>query len=131
MSPLPRMIQGLIIFSTVLGVLFLWQAYPLLPSDAFVFVASGWVLFVADSILTFFRPLASYYLGVVLGVIALGATLSQPAHFALVGSGAPLASATIIAGSAAEALLVVTGAYYLITHRKENPWKWPRAGAQV
>lgn len=121
MSTLPRIIQGLILFSTVLGVVFLWQAYPLLPADAFGFVAVGWVLFVADSFLTFLRPMASYYLGVALGVLALGATLSQPAHFALVGSGALLASATIVLGSAAEALLVVIGAYYLMSTRKKAP----------
>ena len=127
MTSLPRVIQGLILFSTVLGVVFLWQAYPLLPSDAFDFVAFGWVLFVVDSFLTFFRPKVSYYLGVILGVLALGATLSQPAHFALVGSGALLASATIILGSGAEALLVVIGAYYVIKQRKRDPWEWPAA----
>lgn len=127
MSSLPRVIQGLIIFSTVLGVVFLWQAYPLLPPDAFDFVAFGWVLFVADSLLTFFRPVASYYLGIVLAIVALAATLSQPAHFALVGSGALLASATIISGSVAEVLLVVVGAYYVIAQRSKDPWEWPGA----
>ncbi|MDG7007921.1 MAG: hypothetical protein JRN06_06725 [Nitrososphaerota archaeon] len=131
MSSLPRVIQGLIIFSAVLGVVFLWQAYPLLPSDAFGFVAFGWVLFVIDSCLTFIRPMASYYLGIVLAVMALGATLSQPAHFALVGSGGLLASATIILGSAAEALLVVVGAYYVITRGKKDPWEWPGAESQA
>lgn len=131
MSSLPRVIQGLIIFSTVLGVVFLWQAYPLLPSDAFGFVAFGWVLFVFDSCLTFFRPMVSYYLGIVLAVVALGATLSQPAHFALVGSGALLASATIILGSTAEVLLVVVGACYVIAQRKKDPWGWPGAKSQA
>jgi hypothetical protein len=130
LSSLPRVVQGLILFSTVLGVVFLWQAYPLLPSDAFGFVAFGWVLFVVDSCLTFIRPMASYYLGIVLGVIALGATLSQPAHFALVGSGAILASATIILGAAAEVLLVIIGAYYVITIRKKDAWEWPGAKSQ-
>ncbi len=130
MSSLPRTIQGLIIFSTVLGAVFLWQAYPLLPSDAFGFVVSGWVLFIIDSFLTFFRPLVSYYLGVVLGIVALIATLSQPAHFALVGSGNLLASATIILGSTAEALLAIVGAYFLITSRKKDPWDWPGAKSQ-
>ena len=131
MVSLPRVIQGLIIFSAALGVIFLWQAYPLLPSDAFDFVAFGWVLFVFDSFLTFFRPLASYYLGIVLAVIALGATLSQPAHFALVGSGALLASATLILGSAAEVLLAVIATYYVMTRRGKDPWKWPGAESQV
>ena len=130
LSAFPRVIQGLIIFSTVLGVVFLWQALPLLPPDAFGFVAFGWVLFVVDSCLTFFRPMFSYYLGIVLAVMALGATLSQPAHFALVGSGALLASATIILGSLAEVLLVVIGAYYVIAQRMKDPWGLPGAESQ-
>jgi hypothetical protein len=130
LASLPRVIQGLILFSTILGVVFLWQAYPLLPSDAFGFVAFGWVLFVVDSCLTFIRPMISYYLGIVLGVIALGATLSQPAHFALVGSGALLASATIVLGATAEVLLVIFGSYYVIANRKKDTWEWPGAKSQ-
>lgn len=127
MSPLQRLIQGLIIFSTLLGVLFLWQAYPLLPSDAFDFVAFGWVLFLVDSILTFVRPVISYYLGLVLAILALGETISQPAHFALVSGGNLLASVTIILGSIAEALLIIFVSYYIITSRKKDPWAWPGA----
>ena len=121
----------MILFSTLLGVVFLWQAYPLLPPDAFGFVAFGWVLFVVDSCLTFLRPMVSFYLGIVLAVVALGATLSEPAHFALVGSGALLASATIILGSTAEVLLVIIGAYYLIANRKKDPWEWPGVKSQA
>jgi hypothetical protein len=119
--------QALILFSTLLGVVFLWQAYPLLPSDAFYFVTFGWVLFVIDSALTFLRPVVSYYLGLVLAVLALSETLSQPAHFAIVSSGNLLASATIILGSMAEVLLVVFVAYYLMTERRKDPWEWPGA----
>jgi hypothetical protein len=125
MSSLTRAIQGLILFSTVLGLIFLWQAYPLLPTDAFDFVSLGWVLFAVDSALTFARPNISYYLGLVLAVLALASTLSQPAHFALVASGNLLASATIILGSIAEILLIVLAAYYIVTERRKNPWAWP------
>ena len=122
-----RLIQGLILFSTLLGVVFLWQARPVLPTDIFAFVAFGWALFVVDSVLTFTRPMASYYLGVVLGFLALYGTLSQPEHFALVASGNLLASVTIILGSAAEVLLIVSVAYYLASERRKNPWGWPRS----
>jgi len=121
------MIQGLIIFSTLLGVAFLWQVYPLLPSNAFDFVAFGWVLFLIDSILTFIRPLISYYLGLVLAVLALVETLSQPAHFALVTGGDLLASATIIVGSVAGVLLIVLASYYIVSERRKDPWAWPGA----
>jgi hypothetical protein len=127
LSSLPRVIQGLILFSTLLGIVFLWQAYSALPADAFAFVAFGWVLFVVDSVLTFVRPLPSYYLGIVLALVALAATLSQPAHFALVSLSDLLAAATIVLGSAAEILLIVVGAYYVISIRKKDPWEWPGA----
>jgi hypothetical protein len=125
MAFLPRAIQGLILFSTLLGVVFLWQAYPLLRSDAFYFVTFGWALFFLDSALTFYRPVASYYLGFVLAVLALGETLSQPAHFAIVSSGNLLASATIVLGSFAEVLLIILVLYYIVAARKKDPWGWP------
>jgi hypothetical protein len=126
-----RAIQGLILFSTALGVFFLWQAYPLLPAFAFEIVAFGWVLFLADSILTFVRPTASYYLGLVLALIALGETLSQQAHYALVESGNVTATATLVAGSAAQGMLIPLVIYYLVSRRKKDPWAWPGASSQA
>jgi len=131
MSALARMIQGLILFSTLLGVVFLWQVYPLLPTIAFDFVAVGWVLFIVDSALTFLRPKASYYLGLVLAVLALGETLSQPEHYALVGSGNLLAAVTIVLGSLALVLLIVAVGYYLVSERRRDPWAWPGAESQA
>jgi hypothetical protein len=122
-----RIIQGLIIFSVLLGVAFLWQAYPLLPSDVFWILAFGWFLFVVDSALTFVRPLASYVLGLVLALIALSQTLAQPEHYALVESGNLPATLTLVLGSAAQALIIVFVGYYLIAHRKKDPWAWPSA----
>lgn len=125
MSAVPRIIQGLILFSTILGVFFLYQAYPLLPPAIFGFVAFGWVLFVIDSILTFVRPRISYYLGVVLAILALLATISQPQHFAIVMSGNLAAAATIVLGSSAEVLLIIFGAYFIISERRKDQWAWP------
>lgn len=128
MGALQDAIRGLILFSTLLGVVFLWQAYPLLPSDVFGFVTFGWALFVVDSALTFVRPRMSYYLGLVLGALALSLTLSQPAHFALIASGNLLATFTIVAGSTAEALLIILVGYYAVSERRKNPWAWPGDG---
>jgi hypothetical protein len=127
MVSVPRIIQGLIIFSVLLGVAFLWQAYPLLPSDVFWILAFGWFLFVVDSVLTFVRPFASYVLGLLLAVIALSQTLSQPAHFALVEGGDLPATLTLVLGSAAQALIIAFVGYYLIARRKKDPWAWPSA----
>ena len=131
MSALPKAIQGLILFSTLLGVIFLWQAYPLLPAIAFDIVAFGWLLFVVDSVLTFLRPKASYYLGLVLAIAALGETLSQPEHYALVASGNLTATATLVLGSVSQAVLIILVIYYVVSERKEDPWSWPGAKSQT
>jgi hypothetical protein len=124
-------IQGLILFSTVLGVFFLWQVYPLLPAVAFYLVAVGWGLFLADSILTFVRPTAAYYLGLTLGVLALGETLSQQAHYALITSGNLAATATLVLGSTAQAMLISLVVYYVVARRRKDPWAWPGANSQA
>ena len=120
-----KLIQGLILFSTLLGAVFLWQAYPLLPADVFYGIASGWVLFVVDSALTFVRPKASYYLGLVLGAAALAESLGQPEHYTFFQSGDVSAAAIFVLGSAAQALLIIFVVYYLISGRRKDPWAWP------
>lgn len=125
MATTRNVIQWLILFSTLLGLVFLWQAYAVLPADVFGIIAFGWVLFAVDSVLTFVRPVVSYYLGLVLAALALSLTLSQPAHFALVTSGNTLAAATIISGSVAEVLLIVAVGSYLVKERRRDPWGWP------
>ena len=128
MTSLPRAIQGLILFSTVLGVFFLWQAYPLIfPVVPYIFYALlfGWVLFVLDSVLTFYRQKVSFYLGIVLAAIALTETLTQPEHYSLVQGGDIPATVIIALGSISQGLLIVLAGYHLVTSRKEDPWAWP------
>jgi len=122
-----RVIQGLIIFSAILGVFFLWQAQPLLPSDVFDVLAFGWLLFVADSILTFVRPRISYYLGLVLAIVALSETLTQPEHYALVENGNVPATIILVLGSATQALLIGSVIWYIVSERRKDPWAWPGA----
>jgi hypothetical protein len=123
----PRAIQGLIIFSAALGVAFLWLVYGLVPASVFDFVAFGWALFVVDGVLTFVRPLASYYLGFVLSLVALAATLTEPAHYSLVQSGNFSATVVIISGSVAEVLLIALVPYHLLSERRKGKWAWPGA----
>jgi hypothetical protein len=129
MSLVPRAIQGLILFSTLLGVAFLWQAQPLLPAEVFYILTFGWALFVVDSILTFIRPRASYILGLVLAAIAFTETVSQPEHYALVENGNLPATLTLISGSVAQALLIGFVVYYLFAERGKDPWAWPEGEA--
>lgn len=131
MKGVTRAIQALILFSTVLGVLFLWEVYPLLPAFAFDYIALGWVLFLADSILTFVRPRASYSLGLVLAILALGETVTQQEHYSLLASGNLAATSTLVLGSTAQVLLIVFVVYYLLHRRKEDPWAWPGAKSQA
>jgi hypothetical protein len=116
-ATLARLIQGLILFSTILGVFFLWEVYPLLPSFVFDAIAFGWVLWVIDSALTFVRPKLSYYLGLLLAFLTLAATLSQPEHYSLVGSGNLEAAATLIAGSSAQIAIILAVSYLLFARK--------------
>jgi hypothetical protein len=116
-----RLIQGLILFSTVLGVLFLLQVYTLLPSFVFDAIALGWVLWVVDSALTFVRPSLSRYLALLLAFLTLAATLSQPEHYSLVGSGNLEAAATLIAGSSAQVAIIVAVSYRLFKRKGAGP----------
>lgn len=116
-----KLIQGLILFSTLLGVFFLWEVYPLVPSFVFDFLATGWVAFVIDSALTFVKPRVSYYLGLVLALLTLAATLSQPEHYSLVSSGNLEATITLILGSSAQIAIVLAVVYYALGERKGTP----------
>ena len=127
MVSLARAIQGLIVFSTVLGVFFLWQAYPLLPGDVFDILAFGWLLFLVDSLLTLARPTASYYLGLVLAVVALSETLTQPEHYALVENGNVPAPVILVVGAIAQALLIGSVVWFVVSKRRKDPWSWPGA----
>jgi len=125
----PKVIQGLIIFSAVLGVFFLWQARPLLPpgSDVFEILTLGELFFVGDSILTFVRPKISYYLGLVLAIVALSETLTQPEHYALVENGNVPATIILVLGSVAQAMLIGSVLWYIMSERRKDPWAWPGA----
>jgi len=113
-SPSGKAIQATVLFSTVLGVAFLWQVYGLVPPFVFDFVAAGWVLFVADSALTFLRPAASYVLAFVLALLALASSLPQSAHYAFIQEGAIAPAATFIVGTAAQILLVILVPYHFL-----------------
>jgi hypothetical protein len=109
-----RIIQGLVLFSTALGVLFLVQVYGVLPAEVFDFVGIGWVLFVIDSILTFTNPTVSYYMAFVLAILTLISSLPESTHYAFIENGVLLPSATFILGSLAQFALVVLVPYHFI-----------------
>jgi hypothetical protein len=115
-----KVIQGLIIFSVVLGILFLAQVYTLVPSFVFEFVTVGWVLFVVDMVLSFVRPRISYLLAFVLAVLALAASLPQAAHYAFIQYGDLLPAATFILGSVAQVFLLVLVPYHFLKSRRSN-----------
>ena len=121
MSSLPRAIQSAIIFAALFGVLFLYEVRSVLPADVFYSVALGEALFAVDGALTFIRPRASYYLGLVLAVVAFAATVSQPAHYQLVASGDLAATATLFIGLAVELLIIALVGWYVVSRGRSRP----------
>ena len=128
---LSRMIQGLILFATLLGLVFLIVVSPLLPAFAFYAVIAGWFLFVVDSVLTFFRQRVSFYLGFFLSVAVLGTTLGEPAHFSIAASGNLSQVSILVLGVASQILLVALIPYHFIRERRGTNWAWPGAGSQA
>lgn len=120
MASLGRVIQVIVIFSVVLGVVFLVQANGLVPGYVFDYVTAGWILFVVDCGLTFFRPRVSYALAFVLAVLALASSLPQPAHYSFITSGDVLPAATFILGSAAQFLLVFLVPSFFLMERRHT-----------
>lgn len=113
-----KAIQASVFLSVILGVLFLAQAYSLVPSFVFEFVAVGWVLFVVDAVLTFLSPKPAYALALALAVLALASSLPQSSHWAFIANGDVLPAFTFLAGSAVQVALVVLVLYYFIPRRK-------------
>ncbi len=106
-------LRSSLVFSSLLGPFFLWQVNGLLPQDVFYFLALGWLLIVADTLLSFVRPKASCYGGLALALLGLGASLPQSAHYAFIEEGALLPSFTFIAGSGALVLILVLAPLHL------------------
>jgi hypothetical protein len=115
-----RLIQALVLFSTLLGVLFLVQVYGVLPAAVFDFVALGWVLFVVDSILTFTNPSVSYAMAFALALLALVSSLPQTVHYAFIENGVILPAVTFILGTTAQVLLLVLVPYHFIRRRRSK-----------
>lgn len=112
-----RLIQVDVVFSAVLGVIFLVQVYGVLPSQFFDFVFVGWVLFVLDSVLTFTNPRVSYAMAFALALLALVSSLPQSAHYAFIENGVLLPAATFVLGTLAQVLLLILVPYYFLRER--------------
>jgi hypothetical protein len=113
-----KAIQAMVLFSTILGVLFLVQANGVLPAFVFDFVAIGWCLFAVDSVLTFSAPRPAYALAFVLSILALGSSVPQSAHWAFISNGDLLPAATFVAGVVAQFSLIVLVPYHFIAEKR-------------
>jgi hypothetical protein len=113
-----KAIQAMVLFSTLLGMLFLVQANGLLPALVFDFVATGWILFVVDSVLTFAAPRPAYALAFVLAILALASSLPQSAHWAFIINGDLLPAATFVLGVVAQFSLLVLVPFHFMTERR-------------
>lgn len=114
MMKVGKLIQGLILFSTVFGAFFLWEVSDQVRSFVFEILVAGWALFLIDSIITFVRPRISYYFGLVLALLTLSETLTQPQHYALVASGNLEATITLIIGSVTQVGIILAVTYYAV-----------------
>jgi hypothetical protein len=117
MPTLAAALRGLILFSTLLGVLFLFLAFGSIPAPVFDLIGVGWVFFVAASVMLFVRPRTAFAMAFVLAILALSVSLPEPAHYAFFTAGEFLQGTVFLLGSSAQALLIVLVPYYFYKHR--------------
>ncbi len=115
-----RLIQALIIACSLLGAALLVEIHMLVPTFVFDFISAGWVCFVLDSILTFVRPRASYYFGLLLSGLGLAASLPQGTHWSFIEDGMVVPSAIFISGSLMQGAIIVLVVYYHLVRQRST-----------
>ena len=115
-----RVIQALIIASTLLGIALLFEIHSVVPPFVYEIVSIGWICFAVDSFLTFVKPTTSFCVGLVLSLLGLSASLPQSTHWEFIQEGLIVPSAIFIAGSIMEVMIVMLSAYYLIGLRSRG-----------
>ena len=108
----------LIYSSILLGAILLVELYAVVPVWLFYSVLAGWVayLFIAVSIAKDLK--IAYPLSLVLAILTLAVSLTQPEHHSLVQAGPSPASLTFIVGSILQVAVILTVSSYLVLTRR-------------
>ena len=115
-----RIANWLIYASVILGVALLVQLYVLVvPSWLFDSILVGWILYLVVAIAVASGRDKAYPAALVLSIITLAVSLSQPEHYSLAEAGPTLASLTFITGSMLQVAVIVLIASFLFLERKQ------------
>ena len=118
LKTLKTLTRFLIYSSILLGAILLVELYAVVPVWVFYSVLAGWVayLFIAVSIAKDLK--IAYPLSLVLAILTLAVSLSQPEHHSLVQAGPSPASLTFIVGSIFQVAVILTVSSYLVLTRR-------------
>jgi hypothetical protein len=110
----------LIYLSVALGIVLLPQLYVLVPSWLFFSVLGGWLAYLLVAVLAATGRNVAYPLAFVLAILTLAVSLPQPEHSSYVAAGFSLASATFVAGSIVQLMLIILVPAYLWRKRLQR-----------
>jgi len=118
LKTLKTLTRFLIYSSILLGAILLVELYAVVPVWLSYSVLAGWVayLFIAVAIAKDLK--IAYPLSLVLAILTLAVSLSQPEHHSLVQAGPSPASLTFIVGSILQVAVILTVSSYLVLTRR-------------
>ena len=118
MASLKRLMDGAVFASALLGLLFLYEAAPLVPSWLLDGIAVGEAAYVVCAIGVARGYRISYYAITALAVLVLALSLPQPEHYSFASGGEYLAFFTFAAGTVLQVCLLVAVPVYLVRTRR-------------
>lgn len=119
-SNLKVVIDALVYLSVVLGVGLLIQVNGVLPQEVFFSIFGGWSAYLIAAIFVSRGYTKAYPAVLVLAVMTLAVSLTQPAHYAFVTNAQIFAASTFIIGSALQICLIVLIPLFLMRRRRST-----------
>ena len=120
MATLEKAIALLFYASVLLGVLFLYVLYgtPGIPAFLFPSILAGEVIWIVCAVAISRRARWAPYMAVVLGVITLAISLSQPTHLTFAETGQLVAFLIFAGGSVLQVALIAAVSLFVVRSRR-------------
>jgi hypothetical protein len=119
-ATLQRAVAWLVYSSVVLGALFLYVLYgtPGIPSFLFPSILGGEVIWLACAVAISRRAKWAPYMALVLGLITLAISVSQPTHYTFAETGQIVAFLIFTGGSVLQVALIAAVSLFVVRSRR-------------
>ncbi len=120
MATLEKLISWLVYASVVLGVLFLYVLYgtPGIPSFLFPSILAGEVIWIVCAVAVSRKARWGPYMALILALITLAISLSQPTHYSFAETGQIVAFLIFSGGSVLQFALIGAVSVFLVKSRR-------------